>query len=185
MTKHRVSDDEAAELLRGSAPSARPELAPLAESISNFRAAAFESVPQPSAELSARLDLHGAPREIVSMTPSSSAHTAASQQGRVRQMITWFTGLGVLAKIFLGSTVAVAAVAGAGVGGVLPGGAQGVFETVVSVVVPSTDEFEPTPTETRTPSPAPTEDADTSSNDADTSEVADLTEDADSSSDED
>ena len=59
-------------------------------------------------------------------------------------MVAWVAGLGIVAKIVLGSTVAVAAVGGAGVAGLLPGGAQEVFDTVVSTeettpVVPTDD----------------------------------------------
>ena len=151
MTKHGISDDEAEALLRGDATGVSPELAALADSLSEFRAAAFETTAQPSAALLARL-------EADAPVPAG----AISRQKRVRKMLSWFTGLGVLAKIILGSTVAAAAVAGAGAAGALPGGAQDVFNTVVSVVVPATDdEPESTPTENPTvePSPEPTDGA--------------------------
>ncbi len=144
MTKHRISDDEAEALLRGDATGVSPELAALAESFSEFRAAAFETSPQPSAALRARLK-----------TDAPVPAGAISRKKRVRKMVSWFTGLGVLAKIILGSTVAAAAVGGAGVAGVLPGGAQDAFNTVVSVVVPATDD-EPESTPTDDPSVEPT-----------------------------
>jgi hypothetical protein len=144
MTKHRISDDEADALLRGDATGVSPELAAVAESLSEFRAAAFETTPQPSAALLARLT-----------TDAPVPARAISRKKRVRKMVSWFTGLGVLAKIILGSTVAAAAVGGAGVAGVLPGGVQDAFNTVVSVVVPATDD-EPESTPTDDPSIEPT-----------------------------
>jgi hypothetical protein len=168
MTKHRISDTEASALLnrdalRGDATGVSPELSALAESLSDFRAAAFETTPRPSAELMARLDLSGESKIAAStMSIASGAVASApvgevSRQKRIRRMISWFAGLGVLAKIALGSTVAAAAVVGAGAGGVLPGGAQDAFNTVVSAVVPTvTDDPESTPSDS--PSPDATSD---------------------------
>ena len=144
MTKHRISDDEVEALLRGDAAGVSPELAALAESLIEFRAAAFATTAQPSAAVLARL-------EADAPVPAG----AISRKKRVRKMVSWFAGLGVLAKIILGSTVAAAAVAGAGAAGALPGGAQDVFDTVVSVVVPATDD-EPESTPTGDPSVEPT-----------------------------
>jgi hypothetical protein len=146
MTDHRISDDDAEALLRGDATGVSPELAALADSLSEFRAAAFETTAQPSAALLARLEADA---------PVSAG--AVSDRKRVRKMVSWFTGLGVLAKIILGSTVAAAAVAGAGAAGVLPGGAQDAFNTVVTVVVPATDD-EPESTPTDEPSADPSDD---------------------------
>jgi hypothetical protein len=151
MTKHRISDDDAEALLRGDASGVSPELAALAKSLTEFRASAFAPAAQPSAALLARL-------EADAPVPAG----AISRKRRVRRMLSWFTGLGVLAKIVLGSTVAAAAVTGAGAAGALPGGAQDVFNTVVSVVVPATDdEPESTPTDDPSvePSPEPTDGA--------------------------
>jgi len=64
-------------------------------------------------------------------------------------MLSCLTGLGVLAKIVLASSVASAAVLGAGAAGVLPAGAQDAFNTVVASV--STDDPEATPTESPEP----------------------------------
>ena len=64
-------------------------------------------------------------------------------------MLSWLTGLGVLAKIVLASSVASAAVLGAGAAGVLPAGAQDAFNTVVASV--TTDDPEATPTESPEP----------------------------------
>lgn len=149
MTKHRITDDEAAALLRGETPGARADLADLADSIAQFRAAAFETTPRPSAELLARLNVKDASSSAVA-TPVA----AISRRKRVRRMVSWFAGLGVLAKIALGSGVALAAVTTAGATGVLPAGAQEAFNTVVSVV---TTTEEPASTPTEEPSPQPTE----------------------------
>lgn len=65
-------------------------------------------------------------------------------------MLSWLTGLGVLAKIVLASSVASAAVLGAGAAGVLPDGAQEAFNTVVSSVT----DPEATPAEGPTPAPS-------------------------------
>lgn len=70
-------------------------------------------------------------------------------------MISWFTGLGVLAKVALAAGVAVAAVGGVGAAGALPGGTQEAFDHLVSVVVPTTDN-DPGSTPTTEPSPEPT-----------------------------
>ena len=133
------------------------EAAALASALSEFRAAAFEHTPQPSAELLARLNLHGASGKAALATSSLDAAEATvsastgtvSHKKRVRQMLSWLTGLGVFAKIVLASSVASAAVLGAGAAGVLPAGAQDAFNTVVASV--STDDPEATPTESPEP----------------------------------
>ena len=152
MTKHRINDAEEAAL---------------ASAMSKFRAAAFEHAPRPSAELRAHLELSGASGEAslatfslatfssgaVESTVSASADTAEShkrdRKKRVRQMLSCLTGLGVLAKIVLASSVASAAILGAGAAGVLPAGAQDAFNTVVASV--STDDPEAIPTESPEP----------------------------------
>lgn len=80
-------------------------------------------------------------------------------------MVAWFTGLGIVAKILLASTVATAAVVSGGAAGVLPGGAQDTFDTVVSVVVPvqvqeqEQEQEQPTSTPTDGSTTEPTGDA--------------------------
>ena len=147
MRKHRISDDDASALVKGRAPAARPDLALLAQSVTDFRAAAFETLPQPSAELASRLDLARASRISTVMASLSDSDTMetqtlvsrgpASQMGRVKRMFSWLLGLGLATKIALGATVAAAAVTGGGAAGVLPFGAQDAFDTVVSVVMPT------------------------------------------------
>jgi hypothetical protein len=127
MRQHRISDDDAAALVTGKAPTERPELATLARSISEFRDAAFASPPRPSAGLRTRLDLAhagGISSEAVSNEaanvidagkPASSRPRASV--GRMKRMFAWFTGLGIAAKVVVGATVAAAAGA-TGVGAV-------------------------------------------------------------------
>lgn len=148
---HRISDDDAQALVKGHAPVARPELAHLAGSMSEFRSAAFETVPRPSAELASRLDLARASRistldmavsdSDMVQTQSVAASEAGSHKKGAKNLISWFVGLGLGTKIVLGATVAVAATTGAGAAGALPDGAQDAFDKVVSVVS-STEEPE-------------------------------------------
>jgi hypothetical protein len=119
MRKHRISDDDAAALVKGAAPAERPELTDLARSIADFRDAAFASPPRPSAELRARLELAhagGISSEAVSNEAADAidaAEPASSRPrasvGRMKRMFAWFTGLGIAAKVVLGATVAAAA----------------------------------------------------------------------------
>ena len=135
MTKHRIT---------------AAEEAALASALSEFRAAAFEHAPQPSAELLARLDLHTASGAATVSAPAATVSSRTrDRRKRVRQMFSWLTGLGVLAKVVLASSVASAAVLGAGAAGVLPAAAQDVFNTVVASV--TTEHPEATPTESPDP----------------------------------
>lgn len=144
MTKHQTPEDASAALTAA---------------LSEFKAAAFERAPRPSAELLARLDLHGASGKVAPTKSSSAAIEAlvsadadtVSDKKRVRQMFSWLAGLGVFAKIVLASSVASAAVLGAGAAGVLPESAQEAFNTVVSSV---TEDPEATPTDEPTPAPS-------------------------------
>jgi hypothetical protein len=178
MRKHRISDADAATLLKGQVPVGRPDLAPLAEAVTEFRTAAYSAPLAPSAELAARLDLARASGISVTAASASDAVTvgapglatsgAASRKRKVKHMFSWFIGLGLAAKIALGTVVAAAAVTGAGVAGVLPGDVQEAFDTVVTVVDPAVDpgvdpavdpSADPTTDPTAEPSAEPTEDA--------------------------
>ena len=164
MSKHRISEPEAAAVMSGRAPIARPELASLADSIAEFRSAAFETLAQPSAELASRLELPGASAISSRMPLHSSAAVAAgpapsgarSEKGRV-SMFSWIAGLGLATKIALGASVAAAATVGAGAAGVLPTGAQDAFNGVVSTVIPGVVDAPgaPLPTDTAEPTPEP------------------------------
>lgn len=131
-----MTHDAAEALIRGVAPAASPELAPLAAAIADFRGAAFATPPRPSAELMARLQLAGASGISVAGVPPRNAAATASQVtttsrsrslGGVRRALGWFAGLGIVAKILIGASVAAAAGA-TGVGAV-----AGVAEIVTTV----------------------------------------------------
>lgn len=149
MRRHRISDHDAAALLAGRAPVARPELAPLAQSLADFRVAAFETLPQPSAELASRLDLAkgseistsavSSPDSGMVTTPVPATAAAGSHRERVKNMFEWITGLSLAAKILLGMSVAaVAGVTGAGASGAFTDTV--VSETPVEEEVVATDE---------------------------------------------
>lgn len=140
MRRHRISDDDATALLAGRAPVARPELAPLAQSLADFRVAAYEALPQPSAELASRLDLArgseistlavSSPDSGMVTTPVPAAAVAASHRERVKNMFEWITGLSLAAKILLGLSVAAVA-------GVTGAGASGAFTDIVVTQTPT------------------------------------------------
>lgn len=148
MKKHRITDHDAAALMNGHAPVARPDLAPLAASVTAFRDAAFETTISPSAELASYLELAGATGVSANPSPQiGSEHAGAPEltgaepmKKRVKHVFSWLVGLGLTTKIVLGVGVAAAAATGAGAAGVLPGVAQESFDTVVSTVVPSEEE---------------------------------------------
>ncbi|EAR25824.1 hypothetical protein A20C1_08088 [marine actinobacterium PHSC20C1] len=146
MRNKRISDRVAQAILSGRAPESRPDLTSLANSIAEFREAAYESTARPSEELMVRLGL--------TETPSGSSHheslptIGASKRGRT--MFSWIAGLGIASKIALGATVAVAATAGAGAGGILPVGAQDAFDTVISTVVTETEDGDESTEDTTT-----------------------------------
>jgi hypothetical protein len=149
MRKHRITDADVSALVTGRTPDGRPELEVLAQSLSEFRTASFESVPQPSAALAARLSLGGATGISVSNesafaddnieTTSPTSRGTRSRKGLVRTVFAWIAGLSLGLKIVLGTAVAAVAATGAGAAGVLPFGTQDAFDEVVSVVV-ETDE---------------------------------------------
>jgi hypothetical protein len=119
MRKHRITDDDAEALVTGTAPAERPDLTPLARSITEFRAAAFAAPPRPSAELRSRLELAPASQVSTPAHPTEVAETIDARQpaaarpaasmGRMKRMFAWITGLGVAAKVVLGVSVAAAA----------------------------------------------------------------------------
>ncbi len=143
MRRHRISDHDAAVLLAGSAPVARPELAPLVRSLADFRVAAFETLPQPSAELASRLDLAqgseistlavSSPDSGMVTTPVPAPAVAGSHRERVKNMFEWITGLSLAAKIVLGLSVAAVA-------GVTGAGASGAFTDIVVTQTPTEEE---------------------------------------------
>ena len=140
MTNHRISDDEAAAVLRGEVPEARHDLASVAEAVAMFRQASLDS-PRPSAELALRLDLERAARlsaSVDGLHASTAAWSPVNNEAptpgtrRRRVALTGFAGLGLAAKIAIGavaaSAVGVAGAGAAGAVGVLPTQAQEVFD---------------------------------------------------------
>lgn len=103
MRKHGISDDDAAALVTGAAPGDRPDLAPLARSIAEFRRAAFATPPRPSAALRTRLDL------TPEISPRPETSRSEAFMGRMKRVLAWFAGLGIAAKIVLGVSIAAAA----------------------------------------------------------------------------
>lgn len=140
MRLRRVSERDAKALLAGRVPASRPDLAPLAAAIAEYRAAAFESPARSSVELASRLGPLGETRIV----PDLESQPGVGELRRRFSVLSSFAGLGLAAKIALGAGAAVAAAAGAGVAGVLPGGAQDAFDAVVSTVVPGT-QIHPSP----------------------------------------
>ncbi len=145
MRKHRISDEEASAVLRGQTPDARHDLASLADSVALFRIASFDAPPQPSAELAHRLELErgtrvspsaiGMPEEL-GTARTAALRIAAPPSGptfrRSRTIAAGLAGLGLAAKISLGSLAAAAVgISGAGVAGavgVLPPVVQQTFD---------------------------------------------------------
>jgi len=154
MRTRRISDEDAHAILSGRAPELRPDLAPLAQSIAEFRSAAHETVAAPSAELAARLQ----PTAPVQLSSHTQTQPASGAQRRRVTVFSWIAGLGLAAKIALGAGVAVAATTGAAAAGILPPGAQHVFNTVVSSVVPVGNSDEGSTSDpTESPDPSETE----------------------------
>ena len=146
--RNRITDTETELLLAGTTPTGRPEFSALADSVAEFRTAAFETVPQPSAALAARL---GLPQEALvsamasapavasryAMLETSAVHAAVEtpRMKGIKRMFEWIAGLGLAAKIAAGTGALALGITGVGAAGALPGGAQAAFDTVVSAVV--------------------------------------------------
>jgi hypothetical protein len=156
MRKHGISDGDAEALVTGAAPADRPELATLAQSIAEFRRAAFASPPRPSAALRTRLELApesrispvADPNEVAGTIGARKPATARSAafKGRMKRMFAWFTGLGIAAKVVLGVSVAAAA------------GATGVGTAVgINSLVSATAEQQEVAPEVDVPADAPTD----------------------------
>lgn len=108
MRRTRISASDAEAIVRGAVPAGRDDLGPLADSIAEFRAAAFTSPVRPSAELAMHLDLESGVSALLDagVPAAGSAHNL----GRVQKMVAWFGALGTGMKVVLG--IAVAAVLG-------------------------------------------------------------------------
>lgn len=127
MRRTRISASDAEAIVRGAAPAGRDDLAPLAASIGEFRAAAFTSPVRPSAELAMRLDLESdvSPLLEAGLPTQRPTHNL----GRMHTMIAWFAALKTGMKVVLG--VAVASVLG-----VVGIGAASAIDGIVSEEMP-------------------------------------------------
>ncbi|WP_210479194.1 hypothetical protein [Naasia sp. SYSU D00948] len=146
MRNNRLSDDDITALLAGTALHGRPDLQPLAMLVDDLRSASSESSPRPSAAVTTLLDLDRVPgistaalgglaqRSDRGRVPAGPA--AASRRGIASMFLTWFTGLGLVAKLGIGAAAAAVGVVGAGAAHALPPGIQAGFDTVVETVVP-------------------------------------------------
>jgi hypothetical protein len=140
MRNRRITDEDAAALLRGRSPHARDELSPLAAAVAELRRSSFGTPPRPSPAVASRLDLERAssisphPHGDPDTAPTLSIRSTAPGSRRRRVAIEWFAGLGLAAKIAIGATAAAAVGVGgagaAGAAGVLPAPAQQVFDQV-------------------------------------------------------
>lgn len=153
--RNRITDTEAELLLAGTTPQGRPEFSALADSVTEFRTAAFQTVPQPSAALAARLGLPQdalvsamasapavATRHITTESSAAVATAEAQNPRGIKKMFEWIAGLGLAAKIAAGTGALALGITGVGAAGALPGGAQDAFDTVVSTVISSETEAE-------------------------------------------
>lgn len=133
MRKRMITDAEAEQLLAGTTPEGRPELAALAASVAAVRVVSTAAAPQPSAALAARLE---------SPVPAGAVADAQPARG-IKKMVATIAGLGVAAKVAAASGVLALGLVGvgaAGAAGALPAPAQQVFDDVIeTVIVPEDD----------------------------------------------
>lgn len=145
MRNNRLSDADVEALLNGTAPAGRGELEPVAAFVEDLRIASFESAPRPSAALSARLGSAswispavGGLRPVLDREAASAFAAPLPHRGRVRMIFSWFTGLGLAAKIAIGATVMAVGAVGAGAAQALPTPVQQSFNEIVGLA-PETD----------------------------------------------
>ncbi len=110
----------------------------LTDALEKYRARAYARPPRPSSQLSQRLDL----RMLADLPPVNNAAQVAlvvavpQGRSRLRTVLSWLAGLGIVTKIVLGIGVAAIATTGVGAAGALPGVAQQVFDTLLPGVAP-------------------------------------------------
>jgi hypothetical protein len=129
---HYIHDEVVEAVIRGDAvPRAQ---APLASFAHEVRALGDEPVPAPSGELAALLAGHTSrvavgPGGQLGRNDMPAIHKPASLVAKV-------AGLGVIAKLGLGASLAAASVAGAGAAGVLPSAADHAVRIAIEAVTP-------------------------------------------------
>lgn len=142
MRKQSLFDHDVEAVLRGEVPEGRADLAAMVSAVEEFRHAFLESAPQPSPALAAQLNgdaVNGAAAGEGSFLQKgllSPAHRPKLSKWRPGMILNGLAGLGVGAKLGLGTAAAVVSLAGAGVAGILPGEAQSVVDGVVSKLSP-------------------------------------------------
>jgi hypothetical protein len=140
MKNQPISPEDADALLRGAVPPQRDDLESLVRVMASVRSDATTGVVTPSAALSAWFeapDVSGTPdAELSRVIARSSTRGAAPTHRRRWAVQGWIAGLGIVAKIAIGSGVAAASVVGAGAAAVLPPAAQDVFDGIVTAVAP-------------------------------------------------
>lgn len=147
MRKNRLSHADVAALLDGTAPSGRPDLASVAALVDDLRLNSFEAPPRPTAELASRLDvdraswISPAAGGLLQTSDRGAAPVLAApapKRGKARMFFTWFTGLGLAAKIGIGAGAVAFGAVGAGAVNALPAPVQHGFNQVVSAVTAQT-----------------------------------------------
>jgi hypothetical protein len=122
-----------------------PPYAPLAGLADDVRALGDGPAPDPSAELALLLRGSGAGAEAGTASFDGDIPPLVALRRRSPWAVK-VAGLGIVAKVALGSSIAAAGVAGAGAAGVLPGGAGDVVRSAIEALSPfdlgtgSTDE---------------------------------------------
>lgn len=129
--RRRISDHDIERLLTGKSPGDQPELLAVAEALGAARTAAYESAPQPSAALAARLDLSDEVSAAGRGEPVAYTHSRGNITMRDR-----IAGFGLAARISAGVGVLALGFTGVGAAGALPGPVQSAFDTAVETVLP-------------------------------------------------
>ncbi|HET6950890.1 MAG TPA: hypothetical protein VFI47_10970 [Acidimicrobiales bacterium] len=145
-TTGSIDDLDIEAIIRGE--PVEPDHAPLAAFAQEVRALGDGPAPRASSELAALLDNGLGPRAALRAVPTAdvaeraergvraAAHRRPPASGRLAVLTGKVAGLGVVAKIGLGATLAAAGVAGAGAAGVLPPAANDAVRGAIEVVSP-------------------------------------------------
>lgn len=129
-----LDDADVAELLRGAAPAARPDLAGAAALVAALRT--LPEAPEPRGALGALLRDGFDPAAV---SPAADVPAVTRRSGARRAVVS-IAGASLAAKALLGTGVAFAGVAAAAGGGVLGETAHDRFTKIVELVTPERDE---------------------------------------------
>ena len=121
----------------------------LTDALQRLRAHAYARPPHPSRQLSDRLDLGmlADPPPVNSPAQVAVVVAAPERRGRLRAVLSWVAGLGIVTKIVLGIGVAAIATTGVGAAGALPAPAQQLFDSVLPGIAPHSSETADDPTD--------------------------------------